>query len=377
MQDDLAFMNNEAGVLSLPFLGRRIAVARDMAGLTQAEMAAKMGFRDRQTLAAIESGERKVVIEEMLAVSELTGRDLDFFTDPFRLVGEGGFSYRATGISEAQIEPFEEAVGKWLALWRYLGERRGELPGPIRPKLALNMDSTFEAAQAAGTAMASYLGLGTAPGERLAEAVEQKLAIPVLFVEMPEGISGVAAQIAGGEAILINRHESLGRQTFDLAHELFHVLTWDAMPPERVDRGNPSNYKAKKVEQLADNFAAALLMPAEAIVSKWERKDEGRPLEDWITSAANLYRVSPPAVVWRLVALGKLKKNEAEKLIPGLPSFPVIEKAPFSRMFFERLAWGLDRGEVSARKALKILGMDLNTVVAQARLHGVALDIGM
>jgi Zn-dependent peptidase ImmA (M78 family)/DNA-binding XRE family transcriptional regulator len=377
MQDDPASMKNEGSGLFLPFLGRRIAVAREASGLTQSELAAKLGFRDRQTLSAIESGERKVAIEEMIALAQHTGRDLDFFTDPFQLVGEGGFSYRATGISETQIEPFEQAVGKWLALWRYLGERRGELPGPIRPKLALNKDSTFEAAQSAGEAMAVYLGLGTAPGERLAEAVEQKLIIPVLFVDMPAGISGVAAQIINGEAILINRQESLGRQTFDLAHELFHILTWDAMPPERVDRRNPSNYKAKKVEQLADNFAAALLMPSGDIASKWERKDEASSLEDWIVSAANLYRVSPPAVLWRLVALGKLKKTEAKELITRLPSFPIQEKTPFSRTFFERLSWGLERGEVSVRKSLKILGVDLNTAKELASLHGVALNIGM
>ncbi len=370
-------MRNETGVLSLPFLGRRIAVAREAAGLTQADMASKLGFRDRQTLAAIECGERKVAVEEMLAVTELTGQDLDFFTDPFRLVGEGGFSYRASGVAEAEIEPFEEEVGKWLALWRYLGERRGELPGPIRPKLALNLESTFEHAQAAGEAMARHLGLGSIPGERLAEAVEQKLSIPVLFVDMPEGLSGVAAQITSGDAILINRHESLGRQTFDLAHELFHVLTWDAMPPERVDRRNPSTYKAKKIEQLADNFAAALLMPSADLAQKWERRDSGHSLNEWIASVAGHFRVSPNAAVWRFVALEKIKKAEVEELIAELPSFPNVERPPFSRIFFDRLAWGIEHGEVSVRKALKVLGVDLPTLKGQAQIHGVILNIGM
>ena len=38
-----------------------------------------------------------------------------------------------------------------------------------------------------------------------------------------------------GATILVNRHEPRGRRSFDLAHELFHVLTWDAMPPERIE----------------------------------------------------------------------------------------------------------------------------------------------
>ena len=70
----------------------------------------------------------------------------------------------------------------------------------------------------------------------------------VLLVDMPKGISGVACQIPGADSILINRKDSEGRRNFDLAHELFHVLTWDALPPERVDRGSPSGSKAKSVQ---------------------------------------------------------------------------------------------------------------------------------
>ena len=35
--------------------------------------------------------------------------------------------------------------------------------------------------------------------------------------------------------MLIARHEVAGRRHFDLAHELFHLLTWDAMPPEYLE----------------------------------------------------------------------------------------------------------------------------------------------
>jgi transcriptional regulator with XRE-family HTH domain len=363
--------------LPIPHIGRRIAVARETMGMTQADLARKLGFKDRQTLTAIEAGERKVTIEEMLALLGITGLEMDFFTDPFRLVGEGGFSYRCSGPEETDLEPFQDQAGKWVALWRYLGEKRGENPGPIRPKLALNLDSTFEDAQAAGEAMGRYLGLGAVPGEKLAAAVERRLNIPVFFVDMPEGFSGVAAQIPGADTIFINRRESLGRQTFDLAHELFHVLTWDALPPERVDRTNPSSTKAKKVEQLADNFAAALLMPADDFYHKWDKQGREGSLLDWLISIAKHFRVSPPAVVWRYVALGKIKRSEAGLLIARLPSFPNVEKLPFSHIFFDRLAWGIEHGEVSVRKTLKVLGMDLNTLTEQARLHGVILNIGM
>ncbi len=368
-------METHAEYLPIPHIGRRVAVARESLGLTQTDLAKKLGFKDRQTLTAIEAGERKVTIEEMLTLLGITGLEMDFFIDPFRLVGEGGFSYRCSGPEEADLQPFQDQAGKWVALWRYLGEKRGETPGPIRPKLALNLNSTFEDAQAAGEAMGRYLELGPVPSDKLAAAVEQKLNIPVLFVDMPVGVSGVAAQIPGADTILIHRKESLGRQTFDLAHELFHVLTWDAMPPERVDRKNPSSTKAKKVEHLADNFAAALLMPANAFCQRWEKQPKQGSLVDWVTSIAEHFRVSPPAVVWRYVALGKIKPADAGSLIAELPSFQAVEKPPFSRTFFERLSWGIEKGEVSARKVLKVLGMDLQSLSAQAALHGVMLNI--
>ena len=256
--------------LRLPYLPRRIEVAREQSGLLQADLAAKLGLNDRQTVAQMESGQRRVSPEELVALMKATGKDLEFFTDPFLLVGEGAFSYRASGIKASAVDAFEERAGRWIALWRHLGERRGEVPAALRPRLALNNKSPYEEAQLAGEAVAQELKLGRVPAEKLAGAIETNLQILVLHVNMPPGVSGIAVKVPTGDAILINRNESSGRRAFDLAHELFHVLTWDALPPARVDRRNPTKYNEKRTEQLADNFAADLLMPAAEIGQRWE-----------------------------------------------------------------------------------------------------------
>ena len=41
-------------------ISKRLKAARERAGLTQADLAKKLGFKDRQTLAAIEAGQRKI-----------------------------------------------------------------------------------------------------------------------------------------------------------------------------------------------------------------------------------------------------------------------------------------------------------------------------
>jgi hypothetical protein len=55
---------------------------------------------------------------------------------------------------------------------------------------------------------------------------------------------GSAASIWGpfGPAILMNSNEAPWRRNYNFAHEVFHLITWDSIPPgllsERVDLQN-------------------------------------------------------------------------------------------------------------------------------------------
>lgn len=360
-------------------VSRRIIAARAVGDLTQAQLSKTLGFKDRQTLSAIESGQRQVTAKELVAIASATKQDLDFFTDPFRLVAEGGFSYRAADISDKVLDKFEQRVGCWLALWRQLGVCRGESASLLRPRLAINPRSTFEEAQLAGESVGRELALGDVPAEKLAGALEERFHLLVLQADMPKGISGAAVQLPSGDAILINRAESSGRQAFDLAHELFHVLTWDALPPERVDRKEPSGYKQKRTEQLADNFASALLMPKDELKPRWEKCREDVSVKDSLEVLAGHFRVSTTAVGWRMVALGWLKKDEMPKALTraaksklGAPTGPL-----FSRSFMKRMIWGIDRGELSVKRLLGLLDMKLNEFRECCQSHGVPTNIGL
>lgn len=125
-------------------LPRRVAAAREKAGISQAKLPQPLGFKNRQSLEHIESGLRRVTSDELLTIMEATPCDLDYFTDPFRLVGEGAFSYRASGTKNSNVDQSEDVAGRWLALWRHLGAVRGEKPKALRPKLALSENSRFE-----------------------------------------------------------------------------------------------------------------------------------------------------------------------------------------------------------------------------------------
>lgn len=360
-------------------LPRRITVAREKLKLSQAELAKRLGFKDRQTLTAIEAGQRRVSAEELVAIAEATGQDLDFFTDPYRLVGEGAFSYRAADTEEAALNTFEERAGNWLALWRQLGQSRGETASVLRSRLAINEHSTFEDAQAAGEAVGRELQLGDIPAEKLVSALERKFNLLVLEVDMPKGVSGAAVQLATGDAILINRTESPGRKAFDLAHELFHVLTWDALPPERVDRQNPTGYKQKRTEQLADNFAGALLMPGAELKPRWEKLRTQSSLKNTLSVLAEHFHVSVAAVGWRVVALGWLKAGELTSTVLRTASRPsqAASSALFSQRYIERIAWGINRGELSVKRLLGLLHLGLDDFRACCEAYRVKVEIGL
>src|SRR3974377_873075 len=105
---------------STSLIGARIKALREQRGLSQDDLARVFGFKDRQTVSAIETGERRLSAEELLVAIEKLGASLDYFTNPFLLVGEGKFSWRQTNVGLAQLNAFERVAGRWIAANRTL-----------------------------------------------------------------------------------------------------------------------------------------------------------------------------------------------------------------------------------------------------------------
>ncbi len=360
-------------------IGLRLKAARERAGLTQQGLAAKLGLEHRQTVASIEGGERRLTAEELLRVVDVLGADLDYFTDSFRLVGEGRFSFRAgPDVAASVLDQFEDRAGCWIATYRELSVQQGDKPQWLEPKLALTPRSTFEEAQAAAQAMVEHWRLGERPAESLQTAMEDHLHALVLHVDGPVGISGAASQVPGLNSVLVNRLEPEGRRNYDLAHELFHLLTWDAMPPERVEAADvPRGGKGKRVEQLADNFAAALLMPEPTMRIRWKERDPTADLHGWLNDTAEDLRVSALACKWRMHNLGYLSKADLtdidDKLLVAdgraADAHPPLRL--FSERFVRRIAAALDAGRLSAKRAASLLALSLGELAALLLDYGV------
>lgn len=62
--------------------GRRIRFARQQAGLTQDELARRVGFSNGKWLSEIENGRNSIDVHDLAAVAQETGFPLEYFVDP-------------------------------------------------------------------------------------------------------------------------------------------------------------------------------------------------------------------------------------------------------------------------------------------------------
>ena len=368
-------MESEIGIR----IAARIRELREDRDLTQRELADRLGFKSRQTVTDIENRKRRVEADELARVAQVLGVAVDHLTDGFRLVGEGDFSFRAGDVSGSVLKDFQERAGTWVATYRELDARTAVRSARLGVKLELTSRSSFEDARACAEALCRQWSLGDAPFAGLESAIARELGALVLYVDAPAGISGAALRLPGLHAILIDRHESAGRRNFDLAHELFHLLTWDAMPPKRVEPREVPSTKGNRVERLAENFAGALLMPRDVVSLQWKQKD-GAEIHQWLNRTATALGVSALALKWRVFDLRLLGRRALdavhdERLVSngGLAIDVDIPPPLFCADFVRRVHSGIQTGRVSLRRVARLLDLSMSAVDELFRTYGLSL----
>ncbi|MEE8432588.1 MAG: ImmA/IrrE family metallo-endopeptidase [Candidatus Desulfatibia sp.] len=185
------------------------------------------------------------------------------------------------------------------------------LNGPINLALKFIIFSTW------------VLDLGSRPSFNLLNVLENKLRFKILHLSLRMGVSGASVvDNTMGVGILINAKGAPWRRNFDLAHELFHIITWDVFSPEEIGNGTIKT----RPEQYADSFASSLLLPEAHLIDtlKETATDNEIRVIDTIELAKE-FDVSTEAILWRLVNLKKLKKSQALKVLDN-PKFRDLDR---------------------------------------------------
>lgn len=98
--------------------------------------------------------------------------------------------------------------------------------------------------------------------------VAQKLGITVYESELENGVSGIISKLTpdGDVVILLNEEHPHRRQRFTCAHEIGHYIAHKpAGSPFFYKRDDRSSCGIYQSEVFANQFGAALLMPADAV----------------------------------------------------------------------------------------------------------------
>jgi Zn-dependent peptidase ImmA (M78 family)/transcriptional regulator with XRE-family HTH domain len=373
-------------------ISRRLRAQRERAGQTQEQLSDALGFKDRQIVSKIETGERAISAEELVRLAKHYAQPLEYFTDPFRLDGEARFSWRKSqGADEGKVLAFEDKAARWIALYRLLARAEGQKPSPLGRRVSLTSKSLYEEACQVGEATAKQIGFESVTTQKLKDSLEE-LGILVLYVDATSEISGAACQIASTYAmdvIFINRNETIFRRKFDLAHEFFHLLTWDVMAPKHFENntsvvengrsrgeGVNSNDRTSRVERLADNFASGLLMPMEALEPYLSRKPLSE-INSWLNETATTFGVSSSALRYRLKNCGLLSASERDAIDEskirnnGSAVSSAQRPALFSSRFMDVVGKGIAEGRISVSKCCSLLELSPQKLSSVFTEHGM------
>lgn len=404
-------------------LGKRIRTRRNELGYKQAEICRRMGFEGSRTLSAIETGERNVSAEELVRLTEVLEAPLEYFTDPFRLVGEGSFTWRQNGVAQEVIENCERQVGGLVALFRELGAESGRLPPVLRHPHEFSKSSNIMDAAFAGEKFARDCGLAVeqtrderlggqnmqAHGDvqaresakfirelspdvfesneyserRLRNVMERDLGILVLMIDGFPGICSAACRLDDLNSVIVNRNQPSKSRNYELAHQLFHILTWDALPPERIE--HTTNQNEGLEDQLARSFATRLLMSTGSV--EWFRDWLGMPSEVEISEPymeGNTLRVASREQALGLVDEGMISNPDKAFLSFGIAGINERQNAEdlnapplFSRPFLELLAESINRGRISIRRAAKLLEFTVDDLPNAFHAYDVEFQLGI
>jgi XRE family transcriptional regulator, fatty acid utilization regulator len=343
-------------------IGERLRIAREACGMRQAEAAKSLGIAE-SGISEMETGVREPRASQLAALARLYNRSVDFF-------------FRDVPVAEELVlwrgEPSDESVARrirreFLSLCETY-ERLEALLGP-RPGAALPEERGpreaygFPQAEALASKIWKLFELGAAPSESLRLVLEERYQVKIFALPLSGEASAASTRSPRfGPATLLNQDSRSWRRNFDLAHELFHLLTWGIF---RNASEQSSAEAGEDEERFANCFASHLLLPEapfrESLAPFVDREGGLKMAVADVHSIARSFEVSAEAVVYRCAGLLHWQKETTQSVVSKVLGFRVwresqsIESLP-SR-YVELVLRSYRQGLISFGKGAEFLRM--------------------
>lgn len=274
--------------------------------LKQVEEATGIG---PSSLSEYESGKRAPRVSQLQALANLYRRSISFFLAEGEIPREILlWRQRPTDASTAaDIEgQFLQLCEQYHSLEVWCADRQ---PCSL-PKVEVGATTfSYRDAERLAKQVRSALDLGDRPGQSLLWILEEVCGVKIFH--LPFGETGSAActvSEAYGPAILLNSRAVRWRRNFDLAHELFHILTWQVF---RTAVTGADTTPSEQEEKYATCFAGNLLMPVDTVRPAIEdRIKDGRIAFKDLFDIARQFDVSVESLFWRMKFLYNTRSEE-------------------------------------------------------------------
>lgn len=300
-------------------LGELLRKERESLDMTLVEVSKKLNFNHYQTLSSIEVGEREVKAWELAELARIYGRDVDYFLylepseEKGRILWNSPEESTQKSLLEQQFPLICQRYQKLTELLRENEAANAILKFKI-DKHELLSGNALKYIEDLVSHYSHILNLGSRPACSLTKILEEKMGIKVIFLSMASDISqGCTIDPNFGMAALINENNAPWRRSFDLCCEFFYLLTWNLFTEEEIYQSQKIG--ENRVEQLADVFAAAFLIPEKDLRDEFEKRIEDDKNISYLALVymARDFNVPLEALIIRSGNLGLLNKEKIQE----------------------------------------------------------------
>ena len=281
-------------------IAERLKYARSRSAVTLAHVKAHTGIGE-SSVSEFENGKREPSLSQLQALANAYRRSVAFF------LAEGEIAPETVLWRQKPTAGCEEVEAVFLRLCEQYHNLEvwadEELPVCLPLVSESHRPWSFMDSEALAKRVRDDLNLGDRPGLSLLSVLEEVCGVKVFHLSFePTGTAASTLSESYGAAMLLNAGNVRWRCNFDLAHELFHLLTWSVF---RTGSDETSSFAACETEEkFANVFASHLLLPAEAVRSAVTTKlrNSGLGYAE-IYDIARQFDVSAEALLWRLFKL--------------------------------------------------------------------------
>jgi len=340
----------------------RLRHARERTGLTGSQVRERTEIGE-SSLSDFENAKREPSLSQLRRLARVYRRPLSFFLSDDLIPEPAMVMWRERPEEFGEIEA---RFIQWCEQYHNLEIWTGEKAHFDLPAVTCSYDEfQYREAEDLARQVGRYLALGERPGRTLLTVLEEVCGVKIFHDAFePTGTAACAKSESFGGGILLNSGNPRWRRNHDLAHELFHLLTWPifhSAPASGVLQ--PSDQE----ERLATCFAANLLMPGDTFRSAIEcRSDNGKIDYLDLYDVAREFDVSIESVIWRIHFVynwGPAKSDETKTLIEKVKSYASqyedrkeeSEPDRFPDRYRALAVKALRRGEISVGKFAEYL----------------------